>query len=71
MDGVKVHGLTVLLGPLLPMVREARALQAGEDRINITLEGVASKTLVDVFELLYTGALNCWFPPEKLFVKVI
>ena len=53
------------------MVREARALQAGEGRINITLEGVASKTLVDVLELLYTGALNCWFPPEKLFVKVI
>ena len=64
-DEVKVHGLTVLLAPLLPMVREARMLQAGEGRTNITLEGVASKTLVNVLALLFTGLLNCWLPPEK------
>ena len=66
MDGVRVHGLTVLLAPLLPMVREARVLQAGEDRLNITLEGVASKTLVDVITLLHTGLLNSWSSPENL-----
>ena len=55
LDGVKVHGLTVLLAPLLPMVREARVLQAGEGRLNITLEGVASNTLVHILALLSTG----------------
>ena len=56
-DGVKVHGLTVLLAPLLPMVSEARVLQSGEGRLNITLDGVASKALVNVMSLLLTGIL--------------
>ena len=52
-----MHGLTVLLAPLLPMVREARTLQSGEGRLNITLDGVASKALVNVMSLLLTGIL--------------
>ena len=57
---MKVHGLSALLVPLLPVVAEAKLVQAGEQRICITLEGADSKALVNLLTLLYTGL----FEPE-------
>ena len=55
---MKVHGLSALLVPLLPVVEEAKLVQAGEQRIYITLEGTDSKALVNLLTLLYTGLLE-------------
>ena len=58
---MRVHGLSALLVPLLPVVEEAKLVQAGEQRIYITLEGADSKALVNLLTLLYTGL----FEPER------
>ena len=55
---MRVHGLSALLVPLLPVVEEAKLVQAGEQRIYITLEGADSKALVNLLTLLYTGLLE-------------
>ena len=52
---MRVHGLSALLVPLLPVVEEAKLVQAGEQRIYITLDGTDSKALVNLLTLLYTG----------------
>ena len=65
---MRVHGLSALLVPLLPVVEEAKLVQAGEQRIYITLEGADSKALVNLLTLLYTGRLE---PEYKIGVKYI
>ena len=62
---MRVHGLSALLVPLLPVVEEAKLVQAGEQRIYITLEGADSKALVNLLTLLYTGLLEPEYNPQN------
>ena len=62
---MRVHGLSALLVPLLPVVEEAKLVQAGEQRIYITLEGTDSKALVNLLTLLYTGPLEPEYDPQN------